>query len=382
MPMTVVEEAARERIRRAFGGERLLTIGRTAILTRAHDGRAACHYCGVCERGCVTRSYFSSLNSTLPAARRTGRLTLRPHSVVERVLLDPRRRRVRGVRVIDALDGRELEFEARVVFLCASALESTRLLLHSATEEFPTGLADSSGTLGQGLMDHTFAAGAAGTMPGFEDRATFGRRPTGCYVPRFRNVSAAHPAFVRGYAFQAYTEREGWERGASLPGFGAAFKGALERDLGPWRFTLRGFGEMLPEASNRVELDPVVRDRWGIPALRITCRYGPNELAQLRDVQTAAAELLEAAGATDVRPFRDDLLPGLCVHEMGTARMGRDPRTSVLDAHNRAHDLPNLFLTDGACMASSANQNPSLTYMALTARACAFAVEAMKRREL
>jgi len=381
MDLNCAERHVRDRLRGAFGGERVLTIGRTAILTQNLNGRAACHYCGPCERGCITHSYFNSIGSTLPAAAATGRLTLRPHSVVHSVIYDPKTGRASGVRVIDAETLEALEFQARVVFLCASALESTRILLHSTSPDFPDGLANSSGQLGRNLMDHTMGGGARGTIPGYESEWIYGNRPNGIYLPRFRNVTAAHPGFLRGYAFQGGGGRSDWGRGSSIPGFGKEFKASL-KEPGPWSFGFYGFGECLPNPDNFVELDAEVKDKWGIPALRIHCRWRENERAMLEDMSVTAAEMLEAAGATNIRPFVDDNPPGLTIHEMGTARMGRDPATSVLNAHNQAHDVKNLFVTDGACMASSANQNPSITYMALTARAAEYAVASMNRGEL
>lgn len=374
MPLNCAEVHVRDRLKGAFGGERVLTIGRCAILTQFHNGRAACHYCGTCERGCITHSYFNSLASTLPAARKTGRLTLRPHSVVREVVYDAQRGRATGVRAVDALSGEELEFGARVVFLCASALESTRLLLLSK-------FADASGQLGRNLMDHTMGGGAGGTIPGYEDQWVYGNRPNGIYLPRFRNVKSQHPDFLRGYGFQGGAGRSDWGRGNSMEGFGAELKQAL-RAPGPWRMSFYGFGECLPNPENRVELDPQVKDKWGIPALRIHCVWRENERKMLQDMAVTAAEMLEASGATDISTFVQDNPPGLTIHEMGTARMGRDPATSVLNANNQCHDAPNVFVTDGACMASCANQNPSITYMALTARATAFAVDQMKRGEL
>jgi choline dehydrogenase-like flavoprotein len=382
MQLNCAETHVRERMARRWGRERVLTIGRCAILTVPHRGRAACHYCGPCWRGCITNSYFSSLGATLPAAVATGRLTLRPNTVVAEIAYDERTARASGVRALDAQSRQPLEFRARVVFLCASALESARILLNSKTRRFPAGLANSSGELGHNLMDHPFGAGARGTIPGMEDRKTFGNRPNGIYVPRFRTVRERHAQFVRGYGFQGGAERRGWMRGTSMPGHGAAFKNALLRELGPWYFTLGGWAECLPRHDNYVALHPTLKDKWGIPALHIQCTWGPNEQALLQDMQATAAEILETAGAKEIRTFDDKLTPGLCIHEMGTARMGRDPKTSVLNGWNQAHDVPNLFVTDGACMTSSGNQNPSITYMALTARACAHAVELLKRREL
>ncbi|MBI3790502.1 MAG: GMC family oxidoreductase [Gemmatimonadetes bacterium] len=381
MPMMPPEEHMRSVITAKWPGERTLTIGRAAILTRPHNGRAPCHYCGPCERGCITRSYFSSLNVTLPAARKTGRLALRPDSVVESVLWDAKRRRVRGVRVIDAKTMQATEFEAKVVFLCASALESARLMLNSTSADWPTGIANGSGELGCNLMDHTMGGRASGT---FEDRwtdcAPFGSRPNGIYVPRFRNVTSAHPDFIRGYGMQGGASR-GHVNADEIAGFGADYKQAL-RAWGPWRFGLGGWGECLPNHDNRITLDPEVKDKWGIPAMRIDARWGDNDVKLVKDASSCAAEMLEAAGAKDIRTEDTPTPMGLCIHEMGTARMGRDPKTSVLNGWNQAHEVPNLFVTDGACMTSSACQNPSITYMALTARAVDHAVGLFKRREL
>lgn len=381
MPLNCAEEVVRDAIAKHFGGERRLTIGRAAILTVPHRGRAACHYCGPCPRGCHTRSYFSSLNCTLPAAEATGRLTLRPFSVVHSLTFDAKRRRVTGVKVVDGQTRETLEFRARAVFLCASALESTRILLNSATPEFPTGLANSSGELGRHLMDHPMGAGARGTIPGLLGHRTFGNRPNGIYVPRFRNINGKKSAFLRGYQFQGSAYRQGWTRGLTMIGFGSEFKKELS-ELGPWRFGFYGFGECLARRDNYVEIDKDKVDAWGIPVLKIHCTWSENEKAMLQDMAIAAAEMLAAAGARDIEPFIEESPPGLTIHEMGTARMGRDRKTSVLNRWCQAHDVPNLFVTDGACMTSSANQNPSLTYMALTARACHYAVERMKRGKL
>ncbi|HEX4575677.1 MAG TPA: GMC family oxidoreductase [Gemmatimonadales bacterium] len=381
MALNCAERVVQEGVAKHFGPERVLTIGRCAVLTVPHGGRAACHYCGPCERGCITRSYFNSIGVTLPLAQATGRLTLRPYSVVHSVMYDEGTDRAVGVRVIDAQTREALEFRARIIFLCASTLESTRILLNSKTARFATGLANSSGELGRNLMDHCMGGGARATIPGLEHRAVHGRRPNGIYMPRFRNVTRAHPEFLRGYGFQGGGGPSGWDRGETSPGFGAEFKHAL-RAPGPWHFALYGFGECLPRPTNYVELDPARTDAWGVPALRIHCQWSDNERQLLRDMAVTAAEMLEAAGATDVEPYVDNNPPGLTIHEMGTARMGRDPKTSVVNEHNQCHDVKNVFVTDGACMASSACQNPSITYMALTARAAAYAVDAMKRREL
>jgi choline dehydrogenase-like flavoprotein len=381
MELNCAEQFMRGELVKHFDGERVLTIGRSAILTQAHKGRAACHYCGPCERGCITRSYFNSVNATLPVAEKTGRMTLRPFSVVDSVIFDPKTRRATGVRVLDSRTRDALEFRAKLVFLCASALESVRILLNSSTTEFPNGLANSSGELGHNLMDHVKTGGADGTLPGMEDRHIIGRRPNGIYIPRFRNVKTKHHEFLRGYGFQGSGYRAGWARGIGEIGFGPEFKKSLSRP-GPWQFTFYGYGECLPNHNNFVELDNEKRDAWGIPVLKIHSEWRENELALRRDMAITAAEMLAAAGARDIQPFAENEPPGFAIHEMGTARMGRDPKTSVLNGFNQSHDVKNLFITDGGAMVSSSCVNPSLTYMALTARACDYAVQKLKRGEL
>src|SRR6266853_1964719 len=377
MQLNCAEQVVQGAVAKHFGDERVVTIGRCAVLTRPHNGRKPCHYCGPCHRGCSSRAYFSSVNATLPVALSTGKVTLRPYSVVHSVIFDNKSGKVTGVRVIDGQTRRAMEFKGRIIFLCASTLESARILLHSATPEFPNGLANSSGELGHNLMDHVMGGGATGRISGNEDRENIGDRPNGIYVPRFRNVKdKSH--FLRGFGFQGGAGRANWERGIDQVGFGADFKRSL-KSPGPWSFGFYGFGECLPNHNNYVELDRTVNDAWGIPVLKIHCKFGDNERALLQDMAISAAEMLAAAGVSDIDPFVEDNPPGFTIHEMGTARMGRDPKTSVLNANNQAHDIKNLFVTDGAFMVSSACVNPSLTYMAFTARACNFVVEKMKR---
>lgn len=380
MEMNCAEMTFRDGLKTHFD-DRILTIGRTAVLTQVHKGRAACHYCGVCHRGCITGSYFSSNSSTLPAALKTGKLTIRPYSVVHSLTYDAGTRKVSGVRVIDAKTKVASEYKARIYFLNASTLESTRILLNSATTEFPDGLCNGSGELGHNLMDHHMGAGASGIMPGNEDKVPFGNRPNGIYVPRFRNVKTKEKDFVRGYGYQGGGSREGWARGTTMAGIGVDFKNSLKAP-GPWRMGLGGFGECLPYHSNYVSINKEKLDAWGIPTLNIDCKWGDNERTMSKDIAIQAAEMLAASGAREIGVYQDISAPGLGIHEMGTARMGRDPKTSVLNAHNQAHDAKNLFMTDGACMVSAACVNPSLTYMALTARACDFAVTSMKKNEL
>ena len=382
MPMNCAEAHIKAGLEEAFP-DRRMTIGRVAVLTQPHNGRGPCHYCGPCERGCSVGGYFSSLSATLPAALATGNLTIRCDSIAHSLLYDEDRDRVTGVRVVDAHTRDVVEYYGRIVFLCASTLGSAQVLLNTKTPRFPTGLGNSSGALGHYLMDHPFEAGANAEVPAPTNRYTYGNRPNGIYVARFRNLDAKtrHPDFLRGYGYQGGAYRTSWGRGNQMRGFGADFKHAL-RDPGPWTMWLGGWGEMLPRYENYVELDPDVTDAWGIPALKIHCAWSDNEDKMRRQIAVDAAEMLEAAGCTNIEPFVGENPPGLCIHEMGTARMGRDPKTSVLNAHNQMHDVPNVFVTDGACMASSACQNPSITYMALTARAADYAVAEMKRGNL
>ncbi|ARA93772.1 GMC family oxidoreductase [Rhodothermaceae bacterium RA] len=392
MAMNAVEQRVREGIQRAFS-DRVMTIGRVANLSQGINGRSHCQYRNQCWRGCSYRAYFSSTGVTLPMAEATGNLTLRPNSIVHSVIYDEARGRATGVRVIDAETKQMEEYYGKVVFLCASALGTTQILLNSTSNRFPNGLGNDSGVLGHYLMDHHFRVGASGEMPGFEDRYYYGRRPNGIYIPRFRNLPwdrrTRHADFVRGYGYQGSAFRPGWARGMSpnLPAYGADLKHAL-REPGPWVMSLVAFGETLPRHENRVYLDPNETDAYGMPVLRIDCAWGENELAMRKDMAEQAAEMLEAAGCRNIVTY--DLYtpggygaePGLGIHEMGTARMGRDPSTSVLNAHNQLHAVPNVFVTDGACMTSSACQNPSITYMALTARAVAYMDEEVKRRNL
>lgn len=386
--LNVVEKHLREQIQSHFP-ERTLTIGRVAILTQAHQGRAGCHYCGPCIRGCSTGSYFSSQSSTLPAAEATGNMTLRPHSVVHSVVYDPETGKASGVRVIDAVTMEERVFNAKLIFLCASALASTQILLNSTSPEFPNGLANASGELGHNLMDHHFRVGANARVEGFDDRYYYGNRPTGFYIPRFRNIDSQtrQSNYTRGFGYQGGASRQSWGRGNNLPGFGAALKETL-RDPGPWSVGMTAFGECMPRHENHVRLDDSLTDKYDIPALRIDCEWGENEKAMRPDMAASAAEMLEAAGYKDVSEYDAytegglGAEPGLGIHEMGTARMGNDPRTSVLNKWNQAHDVSNLFVTDGACMTSSGCQNPSITYMALTARAVDYAVDQVKKGEI
>jgi len=376
MPLNAAELKLRAGAAKHFP-DRPVTVARVAVLTQALNGRAPCHYCGTCARGCSTGSYFSSLSATLPAARATGKLTVRTDSIVHELIYDEKKDKVTGVRIIDAHTHKDEVISARVVFVCASAYESVRLLLNSKTPRFSDGLGNSSGVLGHYLMDHHNQGGARGVLKGIKSRYYNGYRPCGIHVPRFRNIDKQHPDFVRGYQLGGRASPASWSRGITSTGIGAEFKHQL-RDPGPWHIRISGTGETLPLFENYMKLDTEVKDAWGVPVPRFHVTWGDNERKMDIDVRTSVAEMLEASGVEDVEIYTKDVPPGHYIHEMGGARMGKDPKTSVLNAHNQCHDVSNVFVTDGACMASSANQNPSLTYMALTARACHHAVSELK----
>jgi glucoside 3-dehydrogenase (cytochrome c) catalytic subunit len=367
---------------------RRVTIGRCAHLTEPTAehialGRGPCQLRNVCERGCGYGGYFSTLSATLPAAQRTNNLTIVTDAVVEKLDYDHAKRRVSGVRVIDANTKQRRAYQARVVFLCASTIPTAQVLLNSTSEYFPNGLANRSGQVGRNLMDHVHGIGATGHLPGLLDRYYYGRRPTGIYIPRYANVTESGAGeYTRGWAFQGKGERTNWDRGIDVAGIGEGLKNSL-RNPGPWQMVLFGFAEMLPRAENRVTLDPGKRDAWDMPLVHIDCSYGENERKLADRANKDAFDMLVAAGCTDVRSLFPHLSPpGSAVHEMGTARMGHDPATSVLNSHNQAHDVPNLFITDGSCMTSSSCVNPSLTYMALSARAANHAADRLASGEL
>lgn len=379
LQMNVMEKAIKARLEQNYD-DRILTMGRVAVLTQPHNGRAACHYCGPCQQGCTAGAYFSTQSSTLPAARATGNLTLISDSVVEGVDYDPETKRASGVRVIDANTLKRTTYTGKLVFLCASTVGSTQILMNSRSEHFPNGLANRSGALGHYLMDHTYRAGAQGIFPGeFEDKVVYGNRPSGIYIPRFRNVKDNDDVdFLRGYNYQGRASRlDGIGNAVNTPGFGADYKHSL-RKPGPWRMRISGFGECLPDKNNRMELIESQKDRYGIPQIKFHFAWGENEMKIRRDLVEQGVEMLKTAGAVNVEGFDENAKGGMCIHEMGTARMGHDPETSVLNRWNQAHDVPNLFVTDGASMTSASCVNPSLTFMALTARAVDYAVKQLK----
>jgi len=363
---------------------RILTIARVANLTKGWKGRGACNYRNLCSRGCPYGGYFSSNSATIPAAFATGNLTLRPFSVVISIIFDEHTGKALGVRVKDAITLDEYEFYARVIFLNASTIATAAILLNSTSPRFPDGLGNDSGQVGRNLMDHHSSSGATGIHEGFTKYYYKGRRPCGFLIPRFRNLNSSKRSlsFLRGYQVQGTGYRTGWqEYGKHTSGFGVDFKRQLTQP-GPWSVWMGGWGECLPYQDNRVTLDRNQSDKWGMPLISIRFSFRENEAAMRRDIQESCAEMLESSGFKEIESFDYDGPGGNTVHEMGTARMGTDPSTSVLNEHNQIHAVKNVFITDGSCMTSSACQNPSLTYMALTARACEYAVNQVKKGEL
>ncbi len=385
MELNCLEQQVRRRIADSFGG-RAMIIGRVANLTVPHNGRGNCQSRNRCSRGCPYGAYFSSNASTLPAGYATGNLTLRPFSIVSEIVYDKNSGRASGVRIIDAQTSEAIEYRAKVIFCCASAVASTAILMNSKSERFPAGLGNDSGALGHYLMDHHFKVGATGLSDDFADKYYHGQRPNGIYIPRFRNLDRAttRKDYLRGFGYQGSASRSDWTSPIKeLNYFGAKLKADLIAP-GPWRMGIGSWGECLPYHENRMTLDATRRDKWGQPTVKFDVEWKENELAMRKDMKQSAVEMLEAAGLKNVTPFDDvvNSAPGNCIHEMGTARMGRDPKTSVLNAHNQVHACPNVFVTDGACMTSNACVNPSLTYMALTARACDHAVSELKKINL
>jgi choline dehydrogenase-like flavoprotein len=381
MPMNCVEEAGTAKIKEHYKGARNWIIGRPANITQPLPGRPGCQYRNKCSLGCPFGGYFSTQASTLPAAMATGKLTLRPWSIVRRLIYDKNSQKATGVEIIDGETNQTMEFSAKIIFLCASTIASTAILMRSATDIWPGGLGSSSGELGHNIMDHHFRLGASGTYEGFEDKYYFGKRPTGLYIPRFRNVNGDKRDYIRGFGYQGGASRSGWSRDVAELGLGGPMKDALT-EPGPWSMGITAFGEILPYHDNLIKLSDSVKDKWGMEALVMSAEIKENEQKMRVDMMSDAAEMLEVAGFKNVKTFDNGYIFGNGIHEMGTARMGRDPKTSVLNGNNQVWDAKNVFVTDGACMTSAAAQNPSLTYMALTARAAAFAVEELKKQNL
>lgn len=379
MKMSCGEIRVRESVQKKFG--RTVTIGRAAILTQPHNGRAPCHYCGPCERGCMTYSYFSSPFTTVKDALKTGNCTLITDAIVSHVDMDADANKARGVTFVHRATKETKQVRGKTVVLCAQALESTRILLNSATREYPKGLSNSSGFLGHYLMDHVTGGGASGVFEDLKElpNANPPHRPNGIYLIRFRNTPAhgKHPHFIRGYGYQGGAMPE---FNINASGLGADYKKAVK--LGSYDVSLGAFGESLARFDNFCEIDPNLKDAWGIPALRISMAHGRNEADLMRDAGISAAEMLETAGAKNIRLTTNTDTPGMAIHEVGTARMGTDPKKSVLNPFCQSHDVSNLLVTDGSCFVSSACQNPTLTMMALTVRSCDHLVERLKRNEV
>ncbi len=385
MELKCTEKYLRESLQKNYT-DRILTIGRLAHVTEGTKpgaGRISCQYRNRCRRGCPFGAYFSSQSSTLPMAEATGNMTLRPNSIVYEIVYNPDTKKASGVKVIDRETKMTYVYNAKVIFLCASAVASTSILMQSKSRYFPEGMGNRSGELGHNIMDHHFKAGATATFDGFQDQYYTGNRPGGFIIPRFRNLggNTNHKDFVRGYGYQGDSERNAWPQAVKEMGYGADFKRAMLQP-GDWSIEMNGFGEILPYHENKMSLDDDKKDKWGLPTVTFDAEIKENELAMRKDMKSQAVEMLETAGFKNVKAWEDDYAIGLGIHEMGTARMGKDPKTSVLNAFNQLHEVPNVFVTDGACMTSGGNQNPSLTYMALTARAANYAVEQLNKRNI
>ncbi len=381
MELNCVEKDVAARLKDFYKGNRHLIIGRTANLTAPIQGRTQCQFRNRCWEGCPFGGYFSTQSSTLPAAVKTGNLTVRPWSIVTKVLYNKDTQKATGVEVLDAETNQTVEFKSRLVFLCASALNSTWVLFNSATDVWPEGLGSSSGELGHNVMDHHYNLGASGSVEGFEDKYYYGRRANGFYIPRFTNLNSDTRKYLRGFGYQGAASRSGWSREIAELNIGANFKEAL-LEPGAWSIGMTGFGEILPDHRNRIYLHKEKKDKWGLPVLAMDAELQQNELDMRKDMVGEAKAMLEAAGVKNIRTWDNGHAMGHGIHEMGTARMGRDAKTSVLNEWNQVWDCKNVFVTDGAAMTSSACQNPSLTYMALTARAANHAFEELKKGNL
>ncbi len=378
MEMNCIEDHFKKSLEENYADRRLI-ISRTANLTVSLNGRSACQYRNLCARGCPYGAYFSSNSATLPAARATGNLTLRPFSVVHSIIYDDKTQKAKGVRVIDTETKEELEFYAKIVFVNAGTLNTALILLNSTSSRFPDGFGNDNGLLGHFLMNHNYRGRVGGSYDGFQDQYYYGRRPAGVYLARYRNVGKdVQKTFVSGYAFAAGGGRSAGDTHNLI---GAPIKEAMAKP-GAWGLWMTGMGECLPYKENRVYLDKSKTDAWGIPQLAIDCTFKENELSMLNDILESGAEMLEKAGFKNVYTNDTKQAPGLDIHEMGGARMGNNPKTSILNSHNQVWGAKNVFITDGACMTSSACQNPSLTYMAMTARATDFAVSELNKQNI
>jgi choline dehydrogenase-like flavoprotein len=385
MELNCVEEVLKSSFNKNYK-DRVLTIGRTAHITEGTKpglGRSTCQYRNRCMRGCPFGAYFSSNSSTLPAAEATGNMTLRPNSIVYEVIYDSNKQRATGVRVIDSDTNKIYEFYSKVIFLCASTIPTTSILMQSKSDRFPNGMGNDSGELGHNIMDHHLDVGASGYYDGFKEKYYTGRRPSGIYIPRFKNLGGNTDSkeFIRGYGYQGGGSRSDWSKSIKELAYGKKFKEEIMKP-GDWQMGIGGFGEILPYHENKMILDYDKKDQWDLPTITFDATLKENELKMRKDMVKEAKEMLENAGFRDVKGFDREYGFGLGIHEMGTARMGRDPKTSMLNRFNQIHSVPNVYVTDGAAMTSSGNQNPSLTYMALTVRAANHAVNELKKMNL
>ena len=377
MELNIVEKDVAARIKQQYK-DRHMIIGRVANLTAPLQARMQCQYRNRCWEGCPFGGYFSTQSSTLPAATATGNLTVRPWSIVTKIIYDKNTKKATGVEVLDAETSKTYEFHSKILFLNASALNSAWVLMNSATAIWPDGLGSSSGELGHNVMDHHYMLGAQGTIEGYEDKTTYGRRANGFYITRFANLYGDKRDFLRGYGYQGSASRQGWSREVAELNIGGDFKEALT-EPGAWSIGATGFGEILPYHDNKISLHKTMKDKWGLPVLSMDAGLKENELKMRKDIIKELVAMFEASGVKNITTWDKDYNIGQGIHEMGTARMGNDPKTSVLNSHNQVWDALNVFVTDGAAMTSSACQNPSLTYMALTARAAEFAVNELKK---
>ena len=381
MDLNCVEKDVAARIKKHYNNQRHLIIGRVANLTAPLQARTACQFRNRCWEGCPFGGYFSTQSSTLPAAKATGNLTVRPLSIVTKILYDKDTQKAKGVEVLDSETNKTYEYYSKIVFVNASALNSAWVLMNSATEIWQDGLGSSSGELGHNVMDHHYNIGASGTIEGFEDKYVYGRRANGTYMPRFANLFGDKRDFLRGYGFQGGASRTGWNREIAEMNIGANYKDAIT-EPGEWQIGWGGFGEVLPYHENKISLDKTRKDKWGLPVLAMDAELKENEKKMRIDILKESIAMLENAGAKKVSGHDGGHNMGHGIHEMGTARMGKDPKTSVLNSYNQVWDAKNVFVTDGAAMTSAACVNPSLTYMALTARAADFAVSELKKGNL
>ena len=385
MELNCVEKVLQKSISEKYDS-RHMTIGRVAHITEGTKpglGRLSCQFRNRCRRGCPFGAYFSSNSSTLPAAEATGNMTIRPNSIVYEIIYDETKKKARGVKIIDSESKLTYEFKSKIIFMCASTVPTTSILMQSKSSRFPNGLGNDSGELGHNLMDHHFQIGADGTYDGFEDKYYTGRRPNGIYIPRFQNIGGNTKSkdFLRGYGYQGGASRTDWKEYVKEASYGEELKQAIVKP-GKWVMGLNGFGEVLPYHENKMYLDYDKTDNWGLPTVTFDAKLRENELSMRKDMQLQAMEMLDKAGFKDIKPYESSYALGLGIHEMGTARMGRDPKTSVLNSFNQMHSVKNIFVSDGSCMTSSGNVNPSLTYMAITARAVDYAVNELRKNNI